>query len=49
MRKSIMAATLVAILSQDPAYSQFGLGATEVTQLLNHGQLAMQYSARLSN
>jgi type IV secretion system protein TrbJ len=45
MRKLIVAVVLIAILPQQPAYSQFGLGlgATEVTQLLNHGELVMQY------
>ena len=45
MRKLIVAAGLIAIVPQPLAYSQvgFGLGATEVTQLLNHGQLLMQY------
>lgn len=45
MRKFIVSVVLIAILPQQPAYSQFGfgLGATEVTQLLNHGELVMQY------
>ena len=45
MRKLIVAAGLIATLAQQRVYSQFGfgVGATEVTQLLNHGELVMQY------
>ena len=45
MRKSMIAVVLIAVLPQHRAYSQFsfGLGATELTQLLNHGQLVMEY------
>ncbi len=41
----MMAVVLIVAVSQTPAYSQigFGLGATEATQLLNHGELVLQY------
>jgi P-type conjugative transfer protein TrbJ len=44
MRKSIISAALAAVsLLQAPRPAQGGAFATEVTQLLNHAQLVMQY------
>jgi P-type conjugative transfer protein TrbJ len=44
MRKSLVAiATLIVITVQTPQPAAAGVFATEVTQLLNHAQLIMQY------
>jgi P-type conjugative transfer protein TrbJ len=43
MRKGIIAALLIVIFVQPPRPLEAGAFATEVTQLLNHGQLIMQY------
>jgi P-type conjugative transfer protein TrbJ len=43
MRKGIIAALLIVIFVQPPRPVEAGAFATEVTQLLNHGQLIMQY------
>ena len=44
MRKGIIAlATLITLALQSPQPMQGGAFATEVTQLLNHAQLVMQY------
>jgi P-type conjugative transfer protein TrbJ len=43
MHKRLIAVPLMAIAVSNTVHAQFGFGATEVTQLLNHGQLAMQY------
>jgi len=44
MRKSIIAVvTLFAVTVQAPQPARGGAFATEITQLLNHAQLIMQY------
>lgn len=43
MRKGIIAIVLIAFSAQQPQPVDGGVFATEVTQLLNHGQLVMQY------
>jgi P-type conjugative transfer protein TrbJ len=43
MRKSIITVVLIAFSVQQPPPVEAGAFATEVTQLLNHGQLVMQY------
>lgn len=45
MRRALIVAVLVVTVARNPVYSQigFGLGATEATQLLNHGELVLQY------
>jgi type IV secretion system protein TrbJ len=43
MRKGMMAALLITVFIQPPQPVEAGAFATEVTQLLNHGQLIMQY------
>jgi P-type conjugative transfer protein TrbJ len=44
MRKSLVAiATLIVVTVQTPQPAAAGVFATEVTQLLNHAQLIMQY------
>lgn len=44
MRRSLIAGlTLFALIIETPRPGSAGVFATEVTQLLNHGQLLMQY------
>ena len=43
MRKGIITLILIAFSVQQPPPVEAGAFATEVTQLLNHGQLVMQY------
>ena len=43
MRKSVMILILLAIATQNPQHVEAGAFATEVTQLLNHAQLVLQY------
>ena len=43
MRKSIIVFVLLALAVQNPQRVEAGAFATEVTQLLNHAQLVMQY------
>jgi P-type conjugative transfer protein TrbJ len=43
MCKRIIGITLLAIAVQTPSHGQFGGFATEVTQLVNHAELVMQY------
>src|ERR1700742_4780723 len=43
MRKRVIEFLLLAITVQTPSHAQFGGFATEVTQLVNHSQLVMQY------
>src|ERR1700751_778354 len=43
MRKSLMLIVLFGVAVQDPPRVEAGAFATEVTQLLNHAQLVMQY------
>lgn len=43
MRKSVIALVLLTVSVQEPQPLEAGAFATEVTQLLNHGQLVMQY------
>lgn len=43
MRRGIIALVLIAFSVQQPKPVEAGAFATEVTQLLNHGQLVMQY------
>lgn len=43
MRKGLIAALLITVFVQPQQPVQAGAFATEVTQLLNHGQLVMQY------
>jgi P-type conjugative transfer protein TrbJ len=43
MRKSVIAFVLLALAVQNPQRVEAGAFATEVTQLLNHAQLVMQY------
>src|SRR5947209_19655441 len=52
MRKSVMILALLAISIQRPQRVEAGAFATEVTQLLNHAQLVLQYirqGAQLAN
>lgn len=43
MRKSVMILVLVAVAAQGPQRVEAGAFATEITQLLNHAQLVLQY------
>ena len=43
MRKGIITVVLIAYSVQQPQQTEAGVFATEVTQLLNHAQLIMQY------
>jgi type IV secretion system protein TrbJ len=43
MRKSLIAAFLLVISVQNPQPAEAGAFATELTQVLNHGQLVMSY------
>ena len=43
MRKSVMIVVLLAAATQNPQRVEAGAFATEVTQLLNHAQLVLQY------
>jgi P-type conjugative transfer protein TrbJ len=43
MRKSIIPVLLTALIAPTPHVAQAGAFATEVTQILNHAQLVMQY------
>ena len=43
MRKSVIVFVLLALAVQNPQRVEAGAFATEVTQLLNHAQLVMQY------
>ena len=43
MRKSIIVSVLLALTVQHPQQVEAGAFATEVTQLLNHAQLVMEY------
>ena len=43
MRKGMIAALLIVVFAQPPQPVEAGAFATEVTQILNHGQLIMQY------
>ena len=43
MRKSIIVLVLLALAVQNPQRVEAGAFATEITQLLNHAQLVMQY------
>jgi type IV secretion system protein TrbJ len=43
MRKGVIAVVLLAISVQSPPVVEAGAFATEFTQLLNHGQLVMEY------
>jgi P-type conjugative transfer protein TrbJ len=43
VRKSLIALILIALSVQSPPSAEAGAFATEFTQLLNHGQLVMQY------
>ena len=43
MRKSVMILVLLAVSVQNPQRVEAGAFATEVTQLLNHAQLILQY------
>ncbi|MEO8128748.1 MAG: P-type conjugative transfer protein TrbJ, partial [Bryobacteraceae bacterium] len=43
MRKSMIATLLIVVFVQPPQPVEAGAFATEVTQILNHGQLIMQY------
>jgi P-type conjugative transfer protein TrbJ len=43
MRKGLVALILIVVFAQPPQHLEGGAFATEVTQLLNHGQLVMQY------
>ena len=43
MRKGMTAALLIVVFVQPPQPVEAGAFATEVTQILNHGQLVMQY------
>ena len=43
MRKSLILIVLFAVAVQNPPRVEAGAFATEVTQLLNHAQLVMQY------
>ena len=52
MRKSLMILVLLAVAAQSPQRVEAGAFATEVTQLLNHAQLVLQYirqGAQLAN
>ena len=43
MRKSVVVFVLLALAVQNPQRVEAGAFATEVTQLLNHAQLVLQY------
>ena len=43
MRKSVIILVLLAFSVQNPQRVEAGAFATEVTQLLNHAQLVLQY------
>ena len=43
MRKSVIVFVLLAVAVQNPQRVEAGAFATELTQLLNHAQLVMQY------
>ena len=43
MRKSVIVFVLLALAVQNPQRVEAGAFATEITQLLNHAQLVMQY------
>src|SRR5215467_4189355 len=43
MRKSVIVVFLLSLAVQNPQRVEAGAFATEVTQLLNHAQLVMQY------
>jgi P-type conjugative transfer protein TrbJ len=43
MRKSVVALALLVLAGQNPPRVEAGAFATEVTQLLNHAQLVMEY------
>jgi len=43
MRKSVVALVLLMLAGQNPPRVEAGAFATEVTQLLNHAQLVMEY------
>jgi P-type conjugative transfer protein TrbJ len=43
MRKGLIVLVLLALAVQNPPQAEAGAFATEVTQLLNHAQLVMQY------
>ena len=43
MRKGLIAGLLIVVFVQPPQPVEAGALATEVTQILNHGQLIMQY------
>jgi type IV secretion system protein TrbJ len=43
MRKGLIAALLLALSVPSPPTAEAGAFATEITQILNHGQLVMQY------
>ena len=43
MRKSLIALLLIAVSVERPRVAEAGAFASEVTQVLNHGQLVMQY------
>jgi P-type conjugative transfer protein TrbJ len=43
MRKGLIAGLLIVVFVQPPQPAEAGAFATEVTQILNHGQLIMQY------
>ena len=43
MRKIVMILVLLAVSVQNPQRAEAGAFATEVTQLLNHAQLILQY------
>jgi len=43
VRKSLIALLLIAVSVERPRVAEAGAFASEVTQVLNHGQLVMQY------